>query len=79
MALKPFVLLAYSTEHLLKKDKVRFFYALHGRNTEGILERTGTIRLGRSVLMIKSKHLSEYREFLSYWKCQWKELSIFTR
>jgi hypothetical protein len=80
MPLKKRVLVSYSTEHLLKKDKVRFFYALNGRDVlEGILKRTKTERLGRSVLMLRPEHLKEYREFLGYWKCQWREMSIFMK
>jgi hypothetical protein len=71
------VLISYSTEHLPKKDKVRFFYALNGRGGfEGILPRTGTEHLGRAVLMIKDSHMEEFREFLNYWKCKWMELNI---
>jgi hypothetical protein len=77
--LKKFILLSYSTEHLLKKDKVRFFYALNGRTSEGIIPRTKTKRIGRSVLLISPKYVEDYRGFLRYWKCDWKELNIFTK
>ncbi len=74
--LKKYVLLSYSTAHLSKTDKVRFFYALNGRTTEGILHRTKTKRIGRTVILVSPQHLEEIREFLQYWKCQWKELNI---
>jgi hypothetical protein len=71
------VLISYSTTHLAKKDKVRFFYALNGRpGGEGILQRTATERIGRAVLSVRPEHLDEIHEFLDYWKCQWVEVTI---
>jgi len=80
MSSKQRVLISYSTSHLLKKDKVRFFYALNGRNDmKGILPRTRAEHLGRAVLMIKPQHANEFHEFLSYWKCEWRELNLLLK
>jgi len=80
MSSKQRVLISYSTSHLLKKDKVRFFYALNGRNEmKGILPRTRAEHLGRAVLLIKLQFTQEFRDFLSYWKCEWKELNIWMK
>jgi hypothetical protein len=61
----------------MKKDKVRFFYALNGRNkSPGIIQRTKTERVGRTVLSIRPEQLQEIHDFLRYWKCEWKEVPI---
>jgi hypothetical protein len=74
------VLIGYSTSHLLRKDKVRFFYALNGRKDfKGILPRTRAEHIGRAVLLIKPEHIIEFRDFLAYWKCQWRELNILLK
>ncbi|MFH1510454.1 MAG: hypothetical protein ABIF10_02085 [Candidatus Woesearchaeota archaeon] len=77
--LKEHVLLSYSTEHLQKKDKVRFFYALNGRTEKGLIERTKAERVGRTVLMASPKYLQEFKEFFSYWKCSWKSIHLLAR
>jgi len=73
------VVFCYSTRHLAKKDKIRFFYALNGRPGEkGILQLTGSTRLGRSVLLVKKEFAKELEEFFSYWGCEYisKELWV---
>jgi hypothetical protein len=75
--MKKQVLVSYSTSHLLKKDKVRFFYALNGRNRNpGIIQRTKTKRIGRTVLAVLPEQLGYFHEFLRYWKCKWREVTV---
>lgn len=71
------VVFCYSTRHLAKTDKIRFFYALNGRpGGEGILHFTHTKRLGRSVLLAKKEFAREIEAFLEYWKCQYIEKEL---
>ena len=71
------VIFSYSTEHLASSGKVRFFYALNGRNNlKGLLDRTKTERVGRAVLIVRPNFVIEMRDFLNYWKCKWKELPV---
>ena len=64
-------LFAYSTEHLLSKDKVRFFYALKGRGKqEGIVKSTNSEHLGRTILLVADERAGEVEQFLSSWKCR---------
>ena len=78
--LVPRVIFTYSTEHLLQKDKVRFYYALKGRDGKsGIVVRLGIEQLGRAVLLIETTKSTEVREFLTYWKCAFDEKEVWTR
>lgn len=77
--LKEYMLFSYSTEHLAKKDKVRFFYALNGRTEKGLIDRTKAKRLGRTVLMAGLKSVPEYKDFFDYWKCRWKSIHMLAR
>lgn len=74
------VLFSYSTRHLHKTDKIRFFYALTGREgSGGVLKRTGTQRLGRCVLLTSKQQSQEIEEFLKYWKCEYTQRLVFVK
>lgn len=65
-----FVIFTYSTEHLLKKDKIRFYYALKGRDGKsGIVKRFKIEHLGRTVLMVPKEFESDIDQFFEIWKC----------
>ncbi len=71
------VIYTYSLMHLLKKDKVRFFYALKGRNgKKGIVERLRIEQLGRCVLLVALKKENEVDEFFDYWKCKYQKKKV---
>jgi len=67
---KEMVIFTYSTEHLLKKDKIRFYYALKGRDGKsGIVKRCKIDHLGRTVLLVPIKFDDEVQEFFKLWEC----------
>jgi hypothetical protein len=77
---EPKVIFTYSTEHLLKKDKIRFYYALKGRDGKsGIVKRCKINHLGRTVLMVSEKFAKEVEEFLTLWKCKFQKLEVLTK
>lgn len=72
------VLVSYTISHLAKSDKVRFFYALMGRGDEvGVLQRSGTQRLGRCVLLVSREQSKEIEDFLKYWKCEYMQRLVY--
>ena len=71
---KEHIIYTYSLTHMPKKDKVRFFYALKGRNgKKGIIERLKIEQLGRGVLLVGIKKEKEVDEFFDYWQCKYKK------
>ena len=67
---KPMALFSYSTSHLLKKDKIRFYYALKGRDGKsGMVQYTNARHLGKAILLVKQEFEKEIDQFLHYWKC----------
>ncbi len=67
----------YSTRHLPKKDKVRFYYALKGRDGKsGIIVSMKIEQLGRTVLLVSEKAEQEVEEFLNFWKCSFKKRKV---
>mgnify|MGYP000277021173 CR=1 FL=1 len=74
------VLFSYSTEHLLKKDKVRFYYALKGRDGKsGIVKACKIDHLGRTVLLVPEKFAEEVNEFLELWECKFKLKEVLVK
>ncbi len=65
---KPMLIYTYSTEHLLKKDKVRFYYALKCRDGKsGIVKELKIVHLGRTVLMVDARHEEDMVQFFKLW------------
>lgn len=75
---KEVYIFTYSTEHLEKKDKIRFYYGLKGRDGKsGAAAKYDIIRLGRAVLMVDAKFKTEVDEFLKYWNCNYKKRRMY--
>ncbi|MBI4450462.1 hypothetical protein HY642_00675 [Candidatus Woesearchaeota archaeon] len=74
------VIFTYSIEHLLKKDKVRFYYALKGRDGKhGIVVAAGIEQLGRCVLLVPYDQAPEVADFLKYWKCDFAQREVLVQ
>ncbi len=74
------VLFSYSTKHLAKKDKIRFYYALKGRDGKsGIVKSCKIDHLGRTVLLVHIKFSQEVNEFLKLWKCKFKQKEVLVK
>lgn len=73
-------LFTYSLRHLEQKDKVRFFYALKGRDGKsGIIKSAKIAQLGKTVLLADAGRAAEVRDFLKYWRCEAKEQEVWMR
>ena len=66
------ILFTYSIDHLSQKDKVRFHYALKGRNKPGMLK--DCIQLGRGVIL--APKVEPFKSFLEHWKCRFEYREI---
>lgn len=74
---KESVIFTYSIEHLLKKDKIRFYYALKGRDGKsGIVKQFKIEQLGRAVLLVDRKFEKEVEDFIKYWGCRFEKRRV---
>ena len=74
------VLFSYSLTHLLKKDKIRFYYALKGRDGQsGVVTQYDIDHLGKTVLLVPKKHASNVEAFLTFWKCAFKRREVILK
>lgn len=63
------VLFTYSTSHLLAKDKVRFYYALKGRDGKsGVIKFLRADFLAKQVVIVPESADEEFKQFLRVWK-----------
>ena len=64
------VLFTYTTTHLTYTDKVRFYYALKGRDGKtGIIQSASIEQLGKTVLLVPKEQAANVEDFLKFWKC----------
>ncbi len=62
------VLIVYSTKSLSKTNKIRFYYALKGRDGKsGIVKEDNILHLGKSVLLVPYSFGDDIKEFLQQW------------
>ena len=77
---KEMIIVTYSTVHLLKKDKIRFYYALKGRDgRSGIVKQYKINHLGRTVLLVPVKFKKEIQEFFKLWRCQFQIKEVLVK
>ena len=71
------IILSYSIEHLEKTEKVKFFYALKGRNgKQGFIPKNKIKQLGRAVLLVPAESSSEAINFLKLWGCKFDKQEV---
>lgn len=65
---KKMLIYTYSTKHFSKNDKVRFYYALKGRDGKsGIVKEMKIEHLGRTVLLVPQKYKDDMDQFIRIW------------
>lgn len=78
--LKEMTIFTYSIDHLLKKDKIRFYYALKGRDGKsGIVKDYDIDQLGRAVLLVPTSKTKEFEDFMHLWKCKFEEREVLLK
>ena len=73
------VIFTYLINHLAQKDKVRFYYALKGRDGKtGIIKKWKIEQLAKGVLLVDvGREEEDVTEFLEFWKCVYKKRKVY--
>lgn len=72
-----YAIFKYSSSHFSKKDKVKFHYALKGRNKNlGLIERTNSKFLAKSVLLVPISQAKDVEDFFSVWSCEFEKKEV---
>ncbi len=76
--LKEKILFTFSTQEFLKKDKIRFYYALKGRDGKsGLVSATKSEHLGSAVILVDAKHDQEWQDFFNLWKIKFTRRKVY--
>ena len=68
------VIYAFSTKNLQKKDKVRFYYALKGRDGKsGIVKKANIEHIGKGVLIAPYIYDEEVSQFFRVWNLNYSK------
>ena len=71
-------LYAYSLTHLQIKDKVRFYYALKGRDGKsGIIQQYHVEQVAKSVLLVPETNNQDVAAFLAFWHCPYTKRQVY--
>lgn len=74
------ILISYNSSNLSNNNKVKFYYALKGRDgLSGIIKHYDILFLGKGVLLLSYQYLNDIRNFLKIWNLSYKiiEISMF--
>lgn len=70
-------LFLYSASHLSQTEKVKFFYALKGRDgAPGALQQTASKFLAKTVVLTPITKAKAMQQFLTKWKCRISKLEV---
>ncbi len=63
-----FGIFIYKTRGMSNVEKTKFYYALNGRDSEGILSYLGAIKLSDNVLLVLLNKIEPAKDFFEFWK-----------
>jgi len=76
LGFKPTVLFRYDLSNLNKSERMRFYYSLYGRNSEGIIKKLGLTKFSERILISPIEKSEEVKEYLNNWKIKYLETPI---
>lgn len=70
-------LFRYDFKDWNKLTKTKFYYALNGRGTSsGVISSLGCIKLSDSLVVVPLHSIESFREFLEFWKLEYKFIPL---
>ena len=76
LGFKPAVLFRYGLSNLNKSERMRFYYSLYGRNSEGIIKKLDLTKFSERILISPIDKSEEAKEYLDNWKIKYLEMPI---
>jgi len=72
------ILFIYESEKLKPSEKVRFYYALKGRDGKsGLIKRISAEQYAKKTIICSLEHAETVQDFLKYWKLPYQKKIIF--
>ena len=57
----------YDLKKLNKTKRMRFYHALYGRNSKGVLEETGSVKFTQTIIIAEMRSSEQLKEFFEQW------------
>ncbi len=73
---KSMTMFVYKLINKTKSERMRFYYSLYGRNTEGILKKLKAIKYTDTVILVPIENKEIMKEYLDNWNIEFKETSL---
>lgn len=73
---KSMAMFVYKLINKTKSERMRFYYSLYGRNTEGILKKLKAIKYTDTVILVPIENKEIMKEYLDNWNIEFKETPL---
>ena len=73
---KPMVLFRYDIKNFNKSQRMRFYYSLYGRNSEGMLKKLKLYKFSERVIISPVEESEEVKDYLESWSIKYLEIPI---
>jgi predicted nucleotidyltransferase len=76
LGFKAKVMFNYILKGKTKSERMRFYYSLYGRNSEGILKKLKAVKYTDTIIICPIESQEEMKEFFNNWKIEFKETPL---
>ena len=73
---KPMVLFRYDIQNFNKSQRMRFYYSLYGRNSEGMLKQLKSYKFSERIIIAPVEESERVKEYLNSWNIKYLEMPI---
>ena len=73
---KPLVMFRYDIKTFNKSQRMRFYYSLYGRNSEGMLKKLNLYKFSERIIISPIEESEEVKEYLNSWNIKYLEIPI---
>ena len=73
---RPMVLFRYNIGNFNKSQRMRFYYSLYGRNSEGMLKKLKLYKFSERIILSPVEESEKVKDYLNSWKMDYLEFSI---
>lgn len=70
------ILFIYQLKGKTSSERMRFYYSLYGRTTEGMLKKLEAVKYTDTVILCPVYNLEKMREYLNSWNIEFKETPL---
>ena len=73
---KPMVIFKYDIKNFNKSQRMRFYYSLYGRNSEGMLKKLKLYKFSERIIISPVEESERVKDYLNSWKMPYAEIPV---